>query len=152
MIECSLLSPTGDIEADIKALYEAVVPIYHEYWEARGRRWHDVETPRLDAVLLAQAWTTRVLKVMTARDGGEIVGLLVGLSVPPMFSSDQVFQVEMYWGRTPEAERALLDRLSEVFQFFTDQFISLPAYDDSKAELGIPVRRERVFKIHGGGA
>ena len=149
MIECSMLAPTGNMEADIRALYDAVIPIYHEYWEARGRAWHNVGTARVDAVLLAQTWSTRVLKVMVARDGGDVVGLLIGMSLPPMLCSDQIFEVQMYWGRTPEVERALLDRLSDAFQYFTDQFISIPDYEDSGAELRLPVLRRRGFKIHG---
>ena len=150
MIECSILNPTGVPDYDAKTLYGTVSGIMTEYWEARGRKHHGVAGLRVDAPNLALTWTGRITKILVARDGGAVVGLLMGTSVPSFIHADHTFEVNMYWGRTPEAEQSLLDKLAEVFPYFTDRFIALPVYEDSKAELRMPAVRESVHKIYGG--
>jgi hypothetical protein len=147
MIECAMLNPTGDVEADVRTLAGTLPPLMDEFWEAKGRRWHRAGALRLDAVSLSQLWTSGVMRVVTARDGGEPVGILAGLSVPSLYHADRAFQVDVCYGRAPEAERALLDFLVKGFAFMSDRLLLLPDYVDVSG-LALPRDGDRTHRVY----
>ena len=147
MVEYSLLNPSGRVEADVKTLAEVFPPIFEEFWNARGREWYRVETARVDAVLLAQLWSTRTSRLFLAKDGGQAVGFLLGSSIPSMFHAERTFQVEALHGRTPEIERGLLEHLAKGFEFFPDKFLSLPGYVDAGLVPGLRTMDVKPFTL-----
>jgi hypothetical protein len=149
MLKCDVLNPTGDFEADVKTLAESVPPILNEFWEARGREWYRVETLRIDAVFLAQMWSSRATRLILARDGGTVVGLLMGTSLTTFLHGDRVFQVEMYWGRTPEVEAALLAHLAKGLEFMPERYVSLPDYGGKVEVAGLVQLAARTHSLCG---
>jgi hypothetical protein len=126
--ECVIMEPTGSVESDVKQLVEVFPPIFDEFWTARGKDYYRVERAQIDITLLAQTWASRVTRLILVKDEGAVVGFLMGSSIPPFFHLDRMFQVEAVYGRTPEAEQALLDYIALGFAFFPDRFLSLPDY------------------------
>jgi hypothetical protein len=138
MIDCRILEPRGEghAEADVKELLEWVLPLMPEFWERWGKAWYGLDQWHIEAVAFTHAWVRGDLVVMVASEGGRPMGFLVGGHVQPFFLPHPIFEVEAFYGRSPEAERALKDYLATAMNFFKERHLSFPNYPGQGEPLG----------------
>jgi hypothetical protein len=129
-VTCRLLEPVGDPRKDVTTLAENVGVLLEGFWKARGADWYGQPEWAVQALPLAQLWLDRAMIIIAASDGGKPAGFLIGRHLGPLFTSQQAFYVEAYYGVTPEAEKAVLSYLKDTFRFFADRQLILPGYAD----------------------
>ena len=128
MVEYKLLEPGEGEKEDVMRLVREFLPILDRFLEERGRAWYRSEKWEVHPGLFAQMWLERNLFIFLAREGDETVGFPLGWRPVPLISGAPAFEVEAYYGATPEIERGLLETLKEASRFFAERNISFPDY------------------------
>jgi hypothetical protein len=146
---CRMLESAGDARQDVEMLAKYVGPLIDAFWRDRGHAWYGTGDWSVQAVPLAQLWMDRTMVIVVAEDDGKPAGFLLGIHLTPLFTKYSVFHVEAYYGTTPEADKAMLDFLRQMFGFTNDHQLALPCYAGENVMGDAPwprtVRRTEVY-------
>jgi hypothetical protein len=151
MTEYKLMQPTKDVQRDITVMADKLVPMFNEFWDARGRKEYGLDLWTINPVLLTDLWMNKALILILAQEGETPVGFLMGFRTISFFRRENAVQVEAYYGRTPEIEDGLIDYLDKAFQFFPEKVLSLPLYDrQTMPKLSLASANTKTLGIYNG--
>jgi hypothetical protein len=139
MIECKLMEPTKDLTENMRILADEFVPIYHEFWTARGSEYYKIKDWNINPVPLVQLWMERNLILIMAFENNQTVGFLLGGRMTPFYQIESNCYIEAYYGKSKEIEKSLLDYLRSGFKFTTEKFLLLPKYKDLQISFDPPL-------------
>jgi hypothetical protein len=145
-VEYELLEPTSNPQKDVEKLAVEFVDILIEFWEKVGKNHFGADKLDVLPLSLAQLWSSRNLRIFMAHEDGKPVGFLMGTHVRPFFYEELVFQVEAYYGRTPEIEAGLLAFVVDKFKYFQDKRLLLPDYGKPVAPSGFDLVGSLAYK------
>ncbi|MDR1872014.1 MAG: hypothetical protein LBS60_08905 [Deltaproteobacteria bacterium] len=137
MVEYKIMEPTESIEENIKILADLFVPIYHQFWEKRGKIFYGLEHWNINPVPLVQLWVDRNLLLLLAFEGEKVVGFVIGGRMTPFYQIESNCYIEAYYGLTEAIEQGLLNFLRDGFKFTTEKFLLIPKYGDKSPEFSV---------------
>lgn len=107
---CDLFDPSDDANASVDKLGDTIGNLYAELWDKHKKQHYGNAPFNLNVQVFVNLWLSRSMKIfMVYEDDGAPIGFLMGVPLRPFTYEAQVFQIEDWYARTPEAEKALLD-------------------------------------------
>jgi hypothetical protein len=134
-MKCELLNNQLDRDRLVEFFIKTFIPLVTEFWEERGRAYYGVPawSPTMAQGLLEMVDRHALVLLVCRDDSDAPCGMVFGTPVTHLMTGRTNFLVELWYGRTREAEELMFEKLREGLGFAAAEQVVVPRYE------GVPV-------------
>lgn len=145
-VKFDLIEPIKNAEEATKFLAGNFLPIFDEYWEAKGKDYYGARWD-IKVVDFTQLWMHGTLTLVLAKDDDKPVGFILGAILRPLLYDTRLLRIETWYIKDRYLEYDMFSYLENGLKFMQVDEIIIPEYMSCSGEKASQLFKPASYRM-----
>lgn len=145
-VKFDLIEPIKNPKEATEFLAKNFLPLFDEYWEAKGKDYYEAKIWDIKAIDFTELWMRGTLTLVLAKEDDKPVGFILGAILRPLLYDTRLLRIEAWYAKDQDIEYDMFTYLENGLKFMQVDEITIPEFGSCHGTRAALLFRPKLYE------